>query len=108
MKIVLTGATGFVGSEVLRQALDDSSIDQITVLTRRPVGMSHPRLNEIVLKDFLDYSGVADHLKVDACIKPERFQFSPGFHPACKTRPKATPLSNLVQANRLGCGSLYG
>jgi uncharacterized protein YbjT (DUF2867 family) len=68
MKIVLTGATGFVGSEVLRQALNDSSIDQITVLTRRPVGMSNPKLNEIVLKDFLDYSGIADHLKVDACI----------------------------------------
>lgn len=68
MKIVLTGATGFVGSEVLRQALDDSSIDHITVLTRRSVGMSNPKLSEIILKDFLDYSKIADHLKADACI----------------------------------------
>lgn len=68
MKIVLTGATGFVGSEVLRQALNDSSIEQIIVLTRRSIGISNPRLNEIILQDFLDYSSIADHLKVDACI----------------------------------------
>jgi uncharacterized protein YbjT (DUF2867 family) len=68
MKIILTGATGFVGGEVLRQALDDSSIDQIVVLTRRPVGISNPKLNEVVLDNFLDYSGVAGQLKADACI----------------------------------------
>src|ERR1700759_2537834 len=68
MKIILTGATGFVGDEVLRQALDDPSIDQVVVLTRRPVGVSNPKLNEIVLDDFLDYSGLGDQLKADACI----------------------------------------
>ncbi|MCL6459452.1 MAG: NAD-dependent epimerase/dehydratase family protein [Gorillibacterium sp.] len=68
MKIILTGATGFVGGEVLRQALDDPAIDLITVLTRRSVGMSNPKLKEIILKDFLDYSRITDHLKVDACI----------------------------------------
>jgi uncharacterized protein YbjT (DUF2867 family) len=68
MKIILTGATGFVGSEVLRQAINSSSIEQITVLTRRSIGISNPKLNEIILEDFLDYSKIADHLKVDACI----------------------------------------
>lgn len=67
MRIILTGATGFVGGEVLRQALADPEILQVTVLTRRSVGMKHPKLDEIVRQDFesytdLDLSGYA------ACI----------------------------------------
>jgi hypothetical protein len=40
VKIILTGATGFLGAEVLRQALDDATVDQVLVLTRRPVGVA--------------------------------------------------------------------
>lgn len=67
MKLLLTGATGFAGGEVLRQALADPEIVQITVLTRRPVGFAHPNLKEVILDDFLDYSGLdlSDHA---ACI----------------------------------------
>ncbi len=68
MKIVLTGATGFVGSEVLSQLLGDPAIEAIAVLTRRPVGMSHPKLKELVVEDFLDYSKYKDDLNADACI----------------------------------------
>jgi dTDP-4-dehydrorhamnose reductase len=68
MKIILTGATGFVGSEVLRQSLADPLIEQVTVLVRRSVGMTNPKLKQIILEDFRDYSKVAADLKVDACI----------------------------------------
>ena len=67
MKILLTGATGFTGGDVLRQALIDAEIDQVTVLTRRATGRTHPKLQEIVLRDFLDYSSV-DLTGYDACI----------------------------------------
>lgn len=67
MKLLLTGATGFAGGEVLRQALNDPRIERVTVLTRRLLPRTHPKLEQVVLKDFLDYSGVnlAEH---DACI----------------------------------------
>src|SRR6266478_3710777 len=68
MQIILTGATGFVGSEVLKQALADPSIELVTVIVRRSVGVTNPKLKEIILKDFLDYSKVAESLKADACI----------------------------------------
>ena len=67
MNIILTGATGFAGGEVLRQALDDPGIDQVLVLTRRPVGVTHPKLKEAVLETFVDYSGVELNGH-DACI----------------------------------------
>ncbi|WP_394836011.1 NAD-dependent epimerase/dehydratase family protein [Pendulispora rubella] len=67
MKILLTGATGFLGHEVLRQALDDDGIHQVTTLTRRPVGIAHPKLHEALVTNFLDYSTL-DLRDCDACI----------------------------------------
>ncbi|MFE8596798.1 NAD-dependent epimerase/dehydratase family protein [Archangium violaceum] len=68
MKIILTGATGFVGTEVLRQALQDPEIERVVVLGRKSVGTAHPKLHEVVLKSFLDYAPAADQLNADACI----------------------------------------
>jgi nucleoside-diphosphate-sugar epimerase len=67
MKIIVTGATGFSGGEVLRQALADAEIEEVAVLTRRLTGIRHPKLKEILCKDFLDYSGV-ELRGYDACI----------------------------------------
>lgn len=58
MRIILTGATGFAGGEVLRQALLDQTISGITSLVRRPSGITHTKLTEIILPNFLDYSAV--------------------------------------------------
>lgn len=67
MKLVLTGATGFTGGEVLSQALADPEIEQVTVLTRRTPDRSHSKLDEILVADFLNYSAV-DFSGYDACI----------------------------------------
>ncbi|KAG5914573.1 hypothetical protein E4U42_000418, partial [Claviceps africana] len=37
MEVVVVGATGYVGSTVLRRCLLDASISRIHVLTRRPL-----------------------------------------------------------------------
>ncbi|KAH8913501.1 hypothetical protein BT69DRAFT_1200059, partial [Atractiella rhizophila] len=76
MKLIITGATGLTGSEVLRQALLSSLVTQVTVLSRRPidglraVDVSSPKLNVILHSDFLTYPpslnpALQDH---DACI----------------------------------------
>ncbi len=67
MKLLLTGATGFAGGEVLRQALADPAITQLTLLTRRKTGLSHPKLGEVLVDDFLDYSRL-DFSDYAACI----------------------------------------
>jgi uncharacterized protein YbjT (DUF2867 family) len=59
MKIILTGATGTAGSEVLRQALADKDVTEILVLSRRPLDIADPKLHVAVLENFLDYSAVA-------------------------------------------------
>ncbi|WMJ69343.1 NAD-dependent epimerase/dehydratase family protein [Stenotrophomonas sp. 24(2023)] len=67
MKLLLTGATGFAGGEVLRQALLDPAITRVTVLTRRRLAWRHPKLHPVLMDDFMDYSHVPLHGH-DACI----------------------------------------
>lgn len=47
MKIIVTGATGLVGAEVIRQALLDDKISEIIALTRRPLRVQHPKLKRL-------------------------------------------------------------
>ena len=58
MKVILTGATGFIGGEVFLQALANQSITTLVVLTRRALpesATSNPKLEVIILTDFLSY-----------------------------------------------------
>ena len=57
MKVVLSGSTGFIGSEVLTQCLNHPSITSVLVLTRRDPGdlAEHPKAKVIIVKDFASY-----------------------------------------------------
>ena len=69
MKLLLTGATGMVGSEVLRQALKDDEITHITALVRSPLSISHAKLTTIIHNNFLEFQDVQNTFKeCDACI----------------------------------------
>jgi len=46
---VLIGATGLVGSEILRQLLGDERFTSVVVLGRRPTGVDHGKLREHVI-----------------------------------------------------------
>lgn len=63
MKIIVTGATGLVGAEVLRQAILDDDISEVTALVRKPIEVSHPKIKTIIHNDFLDYSGLEEVFK---------------------------------------------
>ncbi|KAE8450785.1 hypothetical protein EG329_005698 [Mollisiaceae sp. DMI_Dod_QoI] len=56
MKLVIGGATGFVGREVLRQALHSNEITSIVTLGRRPVPVKDDKLTDIVMEDGEQYS----------------------------------------------------
>ncbi|NJN41851.1 MAG: NAD-dependent epimerase/dehydratase family protein [Flammeovirgaceae bacterium] len=68
MKVIITGATGMIGKGVLLECLDHPSINEVLIIGRTSLGMTHPKLKELVHKNFLDYSSIKDHLSgFDAC-----------------------------------------
>jgi hypothetical protein len=69
MKIILFGATGMVGQAVLRECLIDPDVTQLLCVVRTPTGRSEPKLRELMLPDFFDYSAVEPQLAgYDACF----------------------------------------
>jgi len=69
MKIIVTGATGMAGSEVIRQAIADDTITEIIALARKPLDITSPEIKTVIHQDFLNYETVQDHFKdCDACI----------------------------------------
>jgi uncharacterized protein YbjT (DUF2867 family) len=68
-RLVIVGATGMVGGYALRFALEDSAVISVMAIGRRPLGISHPKLNEVIHQDFSDCSGLAEPLSgQDAAI----------------------------------------
>ncbi|MEC7524522.1 MAG: NAD(P)H-binding protein [Myxococcota bacterium] len=69
MHVLITGATGFVGTGVLAESLRSPEVHAVTVLGRAPTGAQHPKLTELVVEDMGDLSSVADRLTgIDACF----------------------------------------
>ena len=69
MNVILTGATGVAGGGALRECLADPGIGRVTTLTRRPVGVTNPKVTSLVLESFLDYQPVQDALPGhDVCL----------------------------------------
>jgi uncharacterized protein YbjT (DUF2867 family) len=69
MDVVLFGATGMVGGGALREALLDPGVGRVVTVGRSGTGQTHPKLQEIVLRDLTDYSGVEAQLTgLDACL----------------------------------------
>lgn len=56
-KLLILGASGLTGSFVLKYSLEDPRISEVFIWVRKPLGISHPKLNEVVV-DFLDSSAV--------------------------------------------------
>lgn len=50
-RLVIVGATGMVGGYVLRYVLEDPAVERATAIGRRKLGISHPKLNEVLHRD---------------------------------------------------------
>ena len=61
-RLVIVGATGMVGGYALRYALDNSAVRSVTSIGRKKLGISHPRLKEVLHQNFADCSALADAL----------------------------------------------
>jgi uncharacterized protein YbjT (DUF2867 family) len=61
-RLVLVGATGMVGGYALRYALEDAAVGSLTAIVRRKLGISHPKLQEVLHRDFADCSALSPAL----------------------------------------------
>jgi hypothetical protein len=68
-RLAIVGATGMVGGYAFRYALDNPDVGRVTAISRRKLGISHPKLDEVVHRDFADCSPLAEALsRLDAAI----------------------------------------
>ncbi len=69
MKVILFGATGMVGQGVLRHCLLDPEVESVLAIGRKPSGVSHPKLRELVRPDMFDFKVSAEELNgYDTCF----------------------------------------
>lgn len=72
MHLILTGATGLVGSGVLHHMISSPSITTVSVLSRRPVPQAegHEKVKVIIHKDYNSYpSEVLEQLRgAEGCV----------------------------------------
>ena len=71
MKIaaIITGTTGMVGEGVLIECLKHPDVEKVLVINRKPGGVSHPKLREIIHADFFDLAPIQEQLSgYSACF----------------------------------------
>jgi uncharacterized protein YbjT (DUF2867 family) len=61
-RFIIVGATGMVGGYALRYALENSAVGSVTSIGRRKLGISHPKVKEVLHPDFADCSALAEAL----------------------------------------------
>jgi uncharacterized protein YbjT (DUF2867 family) len=69
IKTIVTGATGMVGEGVLIECLNHPDVEEILVINRKPGGVSHRKLREIIHGDFFNLVPIEQQLAgFDACF----------------------------------------
>ncbi len=61
-RLVIVGASGMVGGHALRYALEHPNVEHVTSVGRRNLGISHPKLTEVLHPNFADCSALAKAL----------------------------------------------
>jgi hypothetical protein len=62
IKAIITGATGMVGEGVLHECLLHKDVEEVLVIGRRNCDIRHPKLKEIIHKDFFDLAPIQERL----------------------------------------------
>ena len=62
LRAIITGASGMVGRGVLLECLDSPRVTAVLVINRAPIGVSHPKMIEVIHSDFTDLSPLKTEL----------------------------------------------
>lgn len=63
-KALLFGASGFIGSYLLSALLNDAGYERVTVVVRKDLGFSHPRL-KVLIGDYRSLPDLRDEIEAD-------------------------------------------
>jgi uncharacterized protein YbjT (DUF2867 family) len=58
MNVVITGGSGMIGSLILKRCLENEKITTVRSFVRKPTGLHHSKLIEIVMEDFENLAGL--------------------------------------------------
>jgi hypothetical protein len=75
-RLVIVGATGMVGGYALRYALALAIASGVVSIGRRSLDIAHPKLKQVLHRDFTDCSALAETLSNQLC-RMRRFARSP-------------------------------
>lgn len=62
-RLLIAGASGMVGREILNQALLSSEVSEVISFVRKKSDENHPKLKEVIVNDFSNYSELSNHFK---------------------------------------------
>ena len=69
MKVIITGSTGMVGKGVLYECLENPAVSDILIINRTSIGITSPKLKELIIPDFFDLENSKNEMKgYDACF----------------------------------------
>lgn len=67
--ILITGSNGMIGKLILGYCIERDDVATVTTIARKTSGITHPKLQEVIHKNFLDYSSIKQHFKnIDLCF----------------------------------------
>lgn len=69
INVIITGSTGMVGKAALLECLESSHVASVLLINRTPIGITHPKIKEIIHTNFQDFSSLKNDLKgYNACF----------------------------------------
>ncbi|MBE9464419.1 NAD-dependent epimerase/dehydratase family protein [Dyadobacter subterraneus] len=69
IRAIITGTTGMVGEGVLHECLQHPQVEAVLIINRKPSGITHPKIKEIIHQDFFDFSAIESQLSgYNACF----------------------------------------
>lgn len=67
--VLVFGPTGTAGSGAVQACLMQPGVSAVRAVTRRPLGISHGKLQEVHCSDFADLTSILHHLEgIDCCL----------------------------------------
>lgn len=61
MKIIITGATGYVGEGTMLELLKVDAVEKVLSVSRKPTGVKHEKLEEYIVPDFMQLKEGDEH-----------------------------------------------
>ncbi len=68
IKAIITGTTGMVGEGVMHECLNHPDVEEVLIINRRSGNFKHPKLKEIIHKNFYDFTDIKIDLSWIQCM----------------------------------------